>query len=149
MTFSGSAVIQLSSGHGLPPAGWPDGDYAHYVVMRGSVHVKLDGTRGACTAHGEADIALTPGISSGEDAVQLVDEPYYSLNIATRGDEVVPYTETGVGCQTNPEYPLTGVQLAFTPMPLQSMDGNLTASTTWDNFGSSHFTSSFSFAPLS
>jgi hypothetical protein len=29
------------------------------------------------------------------------------------------------------------------------MDGNLTASTSWDQFGSSHCASSFSFAPAS
>ncbi len=148
VTWSGSAVIQLTAEHGAPPADWPAGDYAHYSMLRGSVHVKVDGTRGTCTVHGETDIALTPGMF-GEDAVQHADKPYYALTIPTRGDEVIPYTETGTGCQTNPEYPLTGLQFVFTPAPLQSTDGNLTASTSWDQFGSSHYTSSFSFAPAS
>jgi hypothetical protein len=148
LTWTGSAVIQLTSEHGLPPQGWPDGDYAHYSVLSGTAHVKLDGTRGTCVAHGEADIALAPGIASGEDAVQLVDKPYYRIMIATRGDESVPYTETGTSCQTDAAYPLTGIQFAFTPSPLQSNDAVLTASTTMDTtFGRQ--TSSFSFAPAS
>jgi hypothetical protein len=150
VTWSGSAVIQLTTEHGGAPSGWPAGEYAHYTVLRGTVHVELDGTRGSCTAHGETDLTLPAGISSGEDTVQLADKPYYSLNVSTRGDEVVPYNETGTSCQTDAQYPLTGLQFAFTPAPLQSMDGNLTASTTWDQYGmSSHYTSSFSFAPAS
>jgi hypothetical protein len=87
-------------------------------VKSGAVHAILDGTRngaspGSCTAHGEADFALVPGQSSGEDYVQGV----------RRG--------------------------VFTPAPFQSMDGNLTANTSWDRDQFSHLTSGFSFTPAS
>lgn len=152
VTWTGDAIIELTSEHGSPP---PDGpapsDYAHYVVKSGRVHATLDGTRGSCAAHGEASFDLATGISSGEDFVQAgVDRPWYFLNIAARGDEAIPYTETGSGCQSDAQYPLTGVQFAFTPKPLQSDDGlHLIANTSLDQFTYSRFTSSFTFAPAS
>jgi hypothetical protein len=156
VTWTGDAVIQLLTEHGSPPPdGPPPSDYAHYVVQSGKVHAVLDGTRvggGTCTIHGEATFSLTPGIASGQDFVQVdVDRPWYALSITGRGDEAIPYTETGSGCnQQNPQYPLTGVQFAYTPKPLQSADGfHLTGNTSWDQFTFSHFTSQFTFTPTS
>jgi hypothetical protein len=152
VTWTGEAVIELTAEHGSPP---PDGpapnDYAHYVVRSGKVHAVLDGTRGVCTVHGEADLTVAPGLMSGEDFVQTgVEQPWFSLTIAASADAVIPYAETGVGCQTNPEYPLTGLQFAFTPKPLQSSDGrHLVGNTSWDQFTLSHYTSAFTFAPAS
>jgi hypothetical protein len=127
-------------------------------VVSGSVHAMLSGTRSgafedSCTVHGEADFQLTTGFGGGEIAVQTgtMEKPYYYVSLPTRGDEYIPYTETGDGCnQQDPQYPLTGVQWAFTPKPLQAdQGGNLTANTSWEPFGqnSSHMTSQFSFAP--
>jgi hypothetical protein len=80
-----------------------------------------------------------------------VDQPWYSLTISTRGDEQIPYTETGLGCQTNPEYPLTGVLWVSTPKPLQTATDrqHLTANTSWDLFTFSHYSSSFTFTAAS
>lgn len=148
LTWSGTAVIEMLVEHGAPPQGAPPGDYAGYRVLSGSVSVRLDGTRGTCTAHGEATIPLQTGMFSAISYVQRVDKPYYALNIAPRGDETVPYQETGVSCQTNPEYPLAGLFFAFTPTPLQSPTGNLTGTATYQTtYGKTDY--SFSFAPES
>jgi hypothetical protein len=150
VTWTGDAILELTAEHGgPPPEGPPPSDYAHYAVKSGKVHAVLDGTRGVCTVHGEADLPLEPGVLTGEDFVQNgVEQPWFSVAIAARADAVIPYTETGVGCQTSPEYPLTGLQFAFTPKPLQSSDGRrLTGNTSWDLYGFSHFTSAFTFAP--
>lgn len=150
ITWSGSAVIELLSEHGDPPTGAPAGDYAQYRVREGSVTVKLDGTRGVCTAHGETTLPLAAGMFSAVDYVQNnTDKPFYAINVSPRGDEVVPYTETGDSCQPDPQYPLAGMPFAYTPTPLQSLTGNLTSSTTWDPSTFSHMAFSFSFAPAS
>ena len=152
VTWTGEAVLELTAEHGgAPPDGPPPNDYAHYVVRSGTAHAVLDGTRGVCTVHGKADLTLAPGLISGEDFVQAsAEQPWFSLNIAASADAVIPYTETGVGCQSNPEYPLIGLQLAFTPKPLQSSDGrHLVGNTSWDQYTLSHYTSAFTFAPAS
>ena len=81
--------------------------------------------------------------------MQSADQPWFSLNISGRGDEAIPYTETGpIGCgQQDAQYPLNGVPFAFTPKPLRATDRrHLTGNTTWDPFGgSSHMTSMFTF----
>src|SRR5262249_19716585 len=124
VTWSGNAIIELTAEHGPPPPDGPEPlDYAHYAVRSGHVHATLDGTRmggGVCTVHGEADFDITPGVGGGESFVQAdVDQPWFALTITTRGDEAIPYTETGLGCnQMNPQYPLTGVQWVSTPKPL-------------------------------
>jgi hypothetical protein len=149
VTWTGDAVLSLTSEHGSPPAEAPDPqDYANYTLQSGHVHAVLDGTRGACTVHGETDFALPtlPGATMG--FVQNADQPWFSLNLTGRGDEAIPYTETGPGCnQQDPQYPLTGVQFVYTPKPLQATDRrHLTGNTTWDPFGgSSHMTSMFTF----
>jgi hypothetical protein len=99
--------------------------------------------------HGEADFTLAsfPGFTAG--FVQSADQPWFSLNITGRGDEAIPYTETGpIGCgQQDAQYPLNGVPFAFTPKPLRATDRrHLAGNTTWDPFGgSSHMTSMFTF----
>jgi hypothetical protein len=153
VTWTGDAVIELTAEHSSPPPdGPPPPDYAHYAVKSGKVHAILDGTRGVCTVHGEADFQLTTGPITSSNYVQATgDRPWFSLTIATRGDEQIPYTETGVGCQTNPQYPLTGLLWVSTPKPVQSAGDrlHLTANTSWDFAGFSHFTSSFTFAAAS
>jgi hypothetical protein len=153
VTWTGDAIIELTAEHGAPPPdGPPPPDYAHYAVKSGKVHAILDGTRGTCTAHGETDFALATGPITSVNYVQAGgDRPWYSLTISTRGDEQIPYTETGVGCQTNPSYPLTGVLWVSTPKPLQAATDrqHLAANTSWDLFGFSHYSSSFSFAAAS
>jgi hypothetical protein len=153
VTWTGDAVIELTSEHDAPPPnGPPPPDYAHYAVKSGKVHAILDGTRGVCTVHGEADFPLTTGPITSSNYVQAsVDRPWFSLTISTRGDEQIPYTETGFGCQTNPQYPLTGVLWVSTPQPLQTAGDrlHLTGNTSWDLFGFSHYTSSFTFAAAS
>lgn len=167
IAWSGSIAIELQAEHGFAPTGWPEGDYAQYVVKRGSVHVKLDGTRGVCAAHGETDIDLAassppvpPGIPgfSGPGvgrlpalpvaAVQVDpsgdDEPYFSLDVPARADAVVPYQETGFGCQTDPQYPLTAMPFVYTPRPLQASAGVLGGSPSWDRDGFSRFQFGFS-----
>jgi hypothetical protein len=150
VTWTGDAVLALTSEHGSPPPDAPDPqDYANYTLQSGRVHAVLNGTRGACTVHGEADFTLPtlPGAPFG--FVQNADQPWFSLNLTGRGDEAIPYTETGPsGCgQQDAQYPLTGVQFAYTPKPLQATDRrHLTGNTTWDPFGgSSHMTSMFTF----
>jgi hypothetical protein len=142
VTWTGDAVLSLTSEHGSPPPDAPDPqDYANYSLQSGN--------RGACTVHGEADFTLAsfPGNTVG--FVQNADQPWFSLNIMGRGDEAIPYTETGpAGCgQQDAQYPLTGVQFAFTPRPLQATDRrHLTGNTSWDPFGqSSHLSSMFTF----
>lgn len=141
--------------HGSPPpAGPPPPDYAHYVVKSGRVHAILDGTRGSCTDHGEADFDIPTGpVTEGNYVQATADRPWFSLLIPTRGDEQIPYTETGAsGCnQVNPQYPLTGLQWVSTPQPLQAAGdrGNLTGNTSADMFGFNHYTWSFTFAAAS
>ena len=151
VTWTGDAIIELLTERGGPPTdGPPPPDYAHYVVRSGKVRAVLDGTRGECTVHGEAEITLVPGVASGMDYVQNgVEKPWYALSIAAGGADAIPYTETGFGCnQVDPQYPLTGVQYVFTPAPLQSADGrSLTGNTSWEQFGFSSYTSGFSFTP--
>jgi hypothetical protein len=150
VTWTGDAVLALTSEHGSPPPDAPDPqDYANYALQSGHVHAVLNGNRGACTVHGEADFTLAslPGAAVG--FVQNADQPWFSLNLSGRGDEAIPYTETGPsGCgQQDAQYPLTGVQFAYTPKPLQATDRrHLTGNTSWDPFGgSSHMTSMFTF----
>ncbi|MFL5884776.1 MAG: hypothetical protein ACJ77M_06865 [Thermoleophilaceae bacterium] len=153
VTWTGDAIIDKIADHSSPPQDAPPGDYAQYAVRSGKVHAVLDGTRGNCTDHGEADFQIQPGPASGTDYLQHADQPWYTLSITTRGDEQIPYTETGgAGCgQQDAAYPLTGVQYVFTPKPLQSADAqHLTGNTSWggDQFNpSSHYSSQFSFAP--
>jgi hypothetical protein len=151
VTWTGDAVIELTAEHGSPPPdGPPPEDYAHYAVRSGRVHAILDGTRGNCSVHGEAHFDLPTGPITAQNYVQVgVEQPWFSLTITGRGDEAIPYTESGVGCnQVDPQYPLTGVLFVSTPKPLQSGDGlGLAGNTSWEQFGSSHYTSSFSFAP--
>jgi hypothetical protein len=153
VTWTGNAVIELTAEHGAPPAdGPPPPDYAHYAVTSGRVHAILDGTRGTCTVHGEADFDLATGPLTESNYVQATpDRPWFSLTIATRGDEQIPYTETGLGCnQVNPQYPLTGVPWVSTPKPLQATDRlNLTANTSGDMFTISHFSWAFTFTATS
>ena len=157
VTWSGSARLEVSDPNGGSPPDWPNATYAHYRIVSGSVHAVLNGTRSgayqdSCTVHGEADFQLSTDATGGEIDVQVgAANPYYYVSLPTRGDESIPYTETGAGCnQQNPEYPLSGVQWAFTPKPLQADSSrHLTANTSWQPFGqgSSHLTSQFSFAP--
>lgn len=153
VTWTGDVVIELTAEHGGPPPdGPPPPDYAHYAVKSGKVHAILDGTRGVCTVHGEADFALATGPITSTNYVQAsVERPWFALTISTRGDEQIPYTETGFGCQTNPQYPLTGLLWVSTPKPLQTAGGrqHLTGNTSWDLFGFSHYTSSFTLAAAS
>jgi hypothetical protein len=153
VTWTGDAVIALVSEHGAPPPdGPPPPDYAHYVVQSGKVHAILDGTRGVCAVHGEADFQLATGPLTESNYVQATAaQPWFSLTIATRGDEQIPYTETGVGCQTNPQYPLTGLQWVGTPKPLQAAGDrlNLTGNTSTDMFMFSHYSWSFTFTAAS
>jgi hypothetical protein len=156
ISWSGSLMIELQDEHGTAPTGWPAGDYAQYVIKSGSAHVKLDGTRGVCAAHGETDLDLAaagappaippaiPGFSGPVPrlpalpvaAVQVDargdDEPVFSLNVPAPSTATIPYQETGVGCQTDPQYPLTGIQLVYTPRPLRASAGALTGSPSWD-----------------
>ena len=150
VTWTGDAVLSLTSEHGSPPPDAPDPqDYANYTLQSGHVHAVLNGTRGACTVNGEADFTLPtlPGAPFG--FVQNAAPPWFSLNLMGRGDEAIPYTETGPsGCgQQDAQYPLTGVQFVYTPKPLQSTDRrHLTGNTSWDSFGNtSHMTSMFTF----
>jgi hypothetical protein len=153
VTWTGDAVLALAGEHGSPPPDAPEPpepqDYANYTLREGRVHAVLNGTRGACTVHGEADFTLAsfPGFTAG--FVQSADQPWFSLNITGRGDEAIPYTETGpIGCgQQDAQYPLNGVPFAFTPKPLRATDRrHLTGNTSWDPFGgSSHMTSMFTF----
>ncbi len=161
VTWTGSAKLEVSQPNGAPPEGWPPGTYAHYRVISGSVHASLNGTRSgasqdSCTVHGEADFQLVTTFGASEIDVQTGtgpgEKPSYYVSFPTRGDEQIPYTETGDGCnQQNPQYPLTGVQWAYTSRPLQAdPGGNLTANTTWDPSApgpGSHFAFQFSFAP--
>lgn len=167
ITWSGSVEIELQEEHGAPPSDWPAGDYAQYVVRHGSAHVKLDGTRGVCAAHGETDIDLAattpvpPGIPgfSGPGVpslprlpvagvqvdAQADEEPWFSLNVPAPATAAVPYQETGFGCQTDPEYPLTGLAFAYTPTPVRTTGGVLTGSPAWDPPGGfSHLQFGFS-----
>lgn len=170
ITWSGSVTIALQDEHGFAPDGWPPGDYAQYVVKRGSVHVKLDGTRGVCGAHGETDIDLAaapatppPGIPgfSGPGIptppalpVAAVERnpredgaSAFSLNLPARPEAVIPYQETGFGCQVNPEYPLTAIPFVYTPAAIRATRGVLTGSPSWDRDQFSHFQFGFSLRP--
>lgn len=170
ITWSGSLAIELRDAHGAPQTGWPAGDYAQYVLARGSAHVKLDGTRGVCQAHGETDLDLTatpavpPGIPgfSGPGAprppalpvaaVQVDasgdEEPAFWLNVSPSPDATIPYQETGFGCQTDPQYPLTGIPFLYTPAPLRASAGTLGGSPAWDPPGGfSHLQFAFSLRP--
>jgi hypothetical protein len=154
VTWTGDVVIALTAEHGGPPPdGPPPPDYAHYAVTSGKVHAILDGTRGSCTVHGEADFQLPTGPLTDTNYVQATpDRPWFSLTIPTRGDEQIPYTETGPGCnQANPQYPLTGVSWVSTPEPLQAAGDrlHLTGNTSADMFGFSHYSWSFTFAAAS
>lgn len=150
VTWTGDAVLALTSEHGSPPPDAPDPqDYANYTLESGRVHAVLNGNRGACTVHGEADFTLPtlPGAPFG--FVQNAAPPWFSISLTGRGDEAIPYTETGPsGCgQQGAQYPLSGVQFVYTPKPLQATDrGHLTGNTSWDPFGNtSHMTSMFTF----
>lgn len=170
ITWSGSVTIELKDEHGFAPTGWPPGDYAQYVLKRGSAHVKLDGTRGVCAAHGETDVDLAaapappppgipgftgPGIPTPPAlpvaAVELNPQEEgtsaFSLNVPAPPTAAIPYQETGFGCQTNPEYPLTGIPFVYTPAPLKATRGVLTGSPAWDRDQASHFQFGFSLRP--
>ena len=96
VTWTGDAVLALTSEHGSPPPDAPDPqDYANYSLQSGRVHAVLNGNRGACTVHGEADFTLSSFAAFTAGFVQNADQPWFSLNIMGRGDEAIPYTETG------------------------------------------------------
>jgi hypothetical protein len=147
VTWTGDAVIELLAENGGPPPSGPEGTYAHYVVRSGTVHAKLEGTRGVCTAAGEATIALHAGMDSGLQYVESgAEAPWFALAIAAYPTDQIPYTETGSGCQDDAAYPLTGLRYAFTEPTLQATDvrhltGNTSATTSF-----SHVTSAFTFS---
>jgi hypothetical protein len=156
VSWSGSAVLELTDELGAPPPGWPPGTYAQYALKSSHIHATLTGTRngafaGSCSVQGETDFELPAITGINPIAVQTGDdEPSYYIALTGRGDEQIPYTETGQGCnQQNPQYPLTGIFYAFTPqaLTLSAPDQPLTANTSWDQFGLSRYTSEFSFTP--
>jgi hypothetical protein len=156
--WSGSARVELVSESGAPPDRWPAGRYAQYALTSGTVHATLNGTRSgayqdSCTVQGEADFTL-PAIPGGRAlSVQLdEDAPAFYVSLNGRGDEEIPYTETGLGCnQQDPRYPMTGVIFAFTPDPLTAPGpaAPLSANTAWDlGSGFNHYSSQFTFTPV-
>jgi hypothetical protein len=139
----------MSGPTGYPPPGAPDGNYASFVVRSGSLHAIVSGTRGSCTLSGEGTVPIAAGGASGMSFVQTdVDKPYFTIGIGPRGDEVIPYTESGPGCSpSSSNFSLAGTMFAATDRPLEgAADGTLTGSGTI-NTGTSTISSQFTFTP--
>lgn len=153
LRWSGTATFELTRDRRAAPDGWPAGTYLHYALREASAHVTLEGTRiggGVCTVQGATDITLPAGAPGGEALVQAGGdgEPAFHLIVPTPATAEVPYTESGFGCnQVDPRYPLTAIPFAFTPSPVNTQNGALQASASWNRDVFTHLTFNFAFAP--
>jgi hypothetical protein len=153
-TLSWNGNVRLKFTGGLVPETGddPPGEYALYEPQSGAIHVILDGTEGACSYHGTADVTIVPHPGEYSRVQQGVVQPTYLL-FATfpANTPPLPFVTTGpsdCGGGTSSVFPLGGVFLGMALGASQrSPSARLTGTSSY-MVGGATFKWGWSLAPL-